>query len=135
MIETFLFWTVYALIGVGVARAVLKARVRVNLEYEGRPNYEDPDVAGLAIVGGVFWPATVVGTAAWFGLIRPVVRVVGPKAAEWFMAPSRALVKADKAERARKRKEMDDLLAESRKADAERDAAERLSDALVSRWS
>lgn len=118
-----MFWTLfalgYALMGVGTARAILTRRVKANIEEFGIPNYGDFDVSGYATFGGIFWPLTLVGWAAWAGVIRSIGTVVSPFVVRWFMAPSRKIEAEHKARREAELKariEAERLINEAREA-------------------
>lgn len=81
----------YVMLGVGTARYVAGAARAHAMKRTGMSahawTFADPDVLLPTVFGGFLWPL------AWVYLliIRPVVKVVGPGIAAWFLKPYRAV--------------------------------------------
>lgn len=91
-----MFWlilTVYVMLGIGTARHIAGATRRYMIRKTGQSgtywNFDDPDIMLPTVFGGVLWPL------AWVYLLilRPIVKVIGPGFAAWWMKPYREAAK------------------------------------------
>lgn len=80
----------YVMLGIGTSRHIAGAMRRYMNKRSGREggtywDFEDVEIVLPTVFGGVLWPV------AWMYLLvfRPIVKVVGPGIANWWLAPYR----------------------------------------------